>query len=74
MLDVYRDLPQRRVRRLAVLGEPGAGKSFSLERFACDFARGALGNAAAPVPLLVRLGSWTPERDSLETFIAQQLG
>ena len=74
VLAVYRDLPQRRVRRLAVLGEPGAGKSFSLERFACDFARGALNDAAAPAPLLVRLGSWTRERDSLETFIAQQLG
>lgn len=74
VLDVYRELPTRRIRRLAVLGEPGAGKSFSLERIACDYARRALHDPAAPLPLLVRLGLWTREGDGLLAFIERQLG
>ncbi len=66
VLDALRDLPRRRVRRLAVLGEPGAGKSFSLERIACDCARRACADAAAPLPLLVRLGLWTREAEPLQ--------
>ncbi len=74
VLDVYRALPGRRIRRLAVLGEPGAGKSFSLERIACDYARRALHEPAAPIPLLVRLGLWTREGEALLAFIERQLG
>lgn len=74
VLEVYRGLASRPVRRLAVLGEPGAGKSFSLERFACDFARRALADPAAPIPLLVPLGLWTRERDEITAFIEAQLG
>jgi formylglycine-generating enzyme required for sulfatase activity len=66
-------LPERHIRRLAVLGEPGAGKSFSLERFACDYARRALHDPAAPIPLLVRLGLWTREVDLL-VYLESQLG
>lgn len=75
ILDAYRELPARAgaVRRLAVLGEPGAGKSFSLERLACEYARRALREAARPVPLLVRLGLWTRE-EPLQHFIETQLG
>lgn len=73
-LDAYRSLAGRRHRRLAVLGEPGAGKSFSLERIACELARAALLDPAAPLPLLVRLGSWTDEAEPLPAFLARQLG
>jgi hypothetical protein len=75
ILEAYRELPARAgaVRRLAVLGEPGAGKSFSLERLACEYARRALREAARPVPLLVRLGLWTRE-EPLQHFIETQLG
>ena len=45
VLDAYCSLPQRRVPRLVVLGEPGAGKSFSLERISCHHARRALRDA-----------------------------
>jgi hypothetical protein len=74
VLDALRRLSQRpaAVRRLAVLGEPGAGKSFSLERIACEAARRALRDPAAPLPLLVRLGAWTREQP-LHDFIAQQI-
>lgn len=75
ILEAYRELPARAVavRRLAVLGEPGAGKSFSLERLACEYARRALREADRPVPLLVRLGLWTKE-EPLQFFIETQLG
>lgn len=72
VLDAYRALPQRgTVRRLAVLGEPGAGKSFSLGRIACELARRARGDAAQPVPVLVALGLWTDPAEPLDAFIAR---
>ena len=73
VLGAYRSLPGRRIRRLAVLGEPGAGKTFSLERIACHHARLALASTDAPLPLLVRLGQWTRETP-LQAFIEGQLG
>jgi formylglycine-generating enzyme required for sulfatase activity len=73
VLDAYLALPQRKVRRMVVLGEPGAGKSFSLQRLAVHHARAALADAAAPVPLLINLGLWTRET-SLQMFAQQQLG
>ncbi|MBL8351155.1 MAG: SUMF1/EgtB/PvdO family nonheme iron enzyme [Burkholderiaceae bacterium] len=74
VLDAMRRLSARpaAVRRLAVLGDPGAGKSFSLERIAFEAARRALRDPAAPRPLLVRLGGWTRE-EPLQTFIEAQL-
>jgi hypothetical protein len=74
VLDAYLGLPQRRIRRLAVLGEPGAGKSFSLERVAVHHARAALADAGAPLPVLVKLGLWTRPDESLHAFIHRQLG
>lgn len=72
VLDAYRALPQRgTVRRLAVLGEPGAGKSFSLGRIACELARRARADAAQPVPVLVALGLWTDPAEPLDAFIAR---
>lgn len=77
VLDAYRALPQRgAVRRLAVLGEPGAGKSFSLQRIACELARAAQADASRPVPVLAAMGLWNKplEEDSLDAFLARQLG
>ncbi|MEX8499890.1 SUMF1/EgtB/PvdO family nonheme iron enzyme [Leptothrix ochracea] len=59
VLDAYRALTGRPVRRLAVLGEPGAGKSFSLQRIACEYARRAMADPQAPIPLYIELGGWT---------------
>lgn len=72
-LDAYRSLTGRKVRRLAVLGEPGAGKSFSLERIAVAYAESARRDARAPIPMLVPLGLWTRDDERLETFIARHL-
>lgn len=73
VLDAYRQLPQRQVPRLVVLGEPGAGKSFSLERIACDHARRALQDDTAPLPLLLRLGLWTRADEPFDAFAQRQL-
>jgi hypothetical protein len=74
VLDAYRNLSTRRVRRLAVLGEPGAGKTFSLERIAVAYAQEARQDASSPIPLLVPLGLWTRDGEELEDFIARSLG
>ncbi|MBK6714515.1 MAG: hypothetical protein IPG57_05300 [Burkholderiales bacterium] len=72
VLEAYSKLPQRETaRRLAVLGEPGAGKSFSLGRITCQLAREALADPARPVPVLVALGLWTDAAEPLEDFIAR---
>lgn len=73
VLDAYRDLGHRKIRRVAVLGEPGAGKSFSLERIALAYAERARNDAHAPIPLLVPLGLWTRDDEPLKAFIARQL-
>lgn len=73
VLEAYRALPMRgAVRRLAVLGEPGAGKTFSLGRIACELARKAREEARQPVPLLVALGSWTDPNETLDAFIVRR--
>jgi len=74
VLDAYRELPSQRDPRLAVLGEPGAGKTFSLQRIALSHARLALDSAALPLPIFVRLGLWTRADMPLLMFIEQQLG
>lgn len=54
VLDAYRALPRRATsRRLAVLGEPGAGKTFSLGRIAAELARSAQADAAQPLPVRI---------------------
>jgi formylglycine-generating enzyme required for sulfatase activity len=62
------------IRRVVVLGEPGAGKSSTLWVLAKRLFEAALQNPQAPIPLLVRLGKWTDERQSLHDFIAAELG
>jgi hypothetical protein len=60
--------------RLVVLGEPGAGKTFSLWRRAAQLARQALEDAAAPLPVLVDLGEWIDPGQPLEAFADARLG
>ena len=74
VLDAYRALPGRKVRRLAVLGEPGAGKTFSLERLAFELAEFALSDPTAPIPLLVPLRGWTREQQKLHDYVCEQIG
>jgi hypothetical protein len=74
VLDAYRELPSQREPRLVVLGEPGAGKTFSLQRIVLSHARRALDSATAPLPIFVGLGLWTRADLTLLAFIEQQLG
>ena len=74
VLDAYRQLAERNVRRLAVLGEPGSGKSFSLQRIALEYASAAFQDINAPIPILVQLGRWTRDNESLPSFIGRSLG
>jgi hypothetical protein len=60
------------VKRAALLGQPGAGKTTTLRKLAADLARRALEDVDRPLPLLVRLGDWTGS-EPFETFLAQRL-
>ena len=58
------------VKRAALLGRPGAGKTTTLNKLAADLAQRAKTDAAAPLPLLVSLGDWTGEEPLLD-FLAR---
>jgi hypothetical protein len=58
------------VKRAALLGRPGAGKT--LLKLATDLATRTLAEPDTPLPLLVRLGDWTG-RESLDAFLANHL-
>lgn len=72
----YEDIAQAfvQVRRAALLGEPGAGKTTTLWKLAHDALEVALADAAAPIPLLVSLGKWTGSGEKLCAFLERQLG
>ncbi len=60
------------VKRAALLGRPGAGKTTTLNKLAADLAQRAKSDATAPLPLLVSLGDWTGE-EPLPDFLADRL-
>lgn len=62
----------REIKRAAVLGEPGAGKSTALQALARSLADDAVADSAKPVPLLIELGRWIDLAESLEAFIARE--
>ena len=59
------------VKRAALLGEPGSGKSTTLRKLAVGLARRAQQDASAPLPLLVALGNWKGA-GSLDEYLAQE--
>ena len=58
------------VRRAALLGAPGSGKSTTLRKLAVDLAQRAQQDPHSPLPLLVTLGNWRGETP-LTAFIAE---
>jgi len=62
------------LRRAVLLGEPGGGKTTTIWKLAADLVEKALKDPKAPIPLLIRLGRWTDAEQSLQDFIASQLG
>lgn len=64
----------RRYKRVVILGEPGAGKTFSLWRIAAETAQTALKDKRAPLPVVIPLNLWTQAEQSLAAFVVQQMG
>ena len=62
------------VRRAALLGEPGAGKTTTLWKLARDAVDQALADPLAPLPLLVRLGKWVTPKEPIQQLIERELG
>jgi hypothetical protein len=68
LVDVLARVPNR---RLVVLGAPGAGKTMLMVRLVLDLL--ACRVSGGPVPILVALASWNPEKQELHDWLAGQL-
>lgn len=62
------------IRRAVLLGEPGGGKTTTIWKLAAELAAAAMHDPKASIPLLVRLGRWTDNDQSLVDFITSQSG
>ncbi len=62
------------IRRAILLGEPGAGKTTTLYRLAADLIDTALLDSSAPIPLMVRLGTWVEETEPFGVFLSRSVG
>lgn len=61
-------------KRLVILGEPGAGKTFSLWRIAADYAQKALEQSGQILPVVIPLNRWDSPNLTLHDFVLEQLG
>ncbi|MBZ0306898.1 MAG: SUMF1/EgtB/PvdO family nonheme iron enzyme, partial [Anaerolineae bacterium] len=70
----FRELREgiRKYRRVALIGDPGAGKTTTLERLAYELAAEAAEHEAAPLPLLARLGGY--DGSDFEAFLEGSFG
>lgn len=64
----------RKMKQVALLGEPGCGKTTTMWLLAVNLLEAARNDPKQPVPLLIRLGRWTEAKQPLPHFIASQLG
>lgn len=55
--------------RIALMGPPGAGKTFTL----IQIAESLLKEAAAPIPILVSLPGWAAQGSDIQAYLEQQL-
>ncbi|MBL8295252.1 MAG: NACHT domain-containing protein [Bryobacterales bacterium] len=62
-----------KVKRAALLGAPGSGKSTTLRKLAMDLARRAQASEAEPLPVLGTLGNWRGS-ESLDQFLKHTIG
>ncbi|MEU3774313.1 NACHT domain-containing protein [Streptomyces sp. NPDC032472] len=66
--EVFNQVPSR---RMVVLGAPGSGKTVLAVRFTLDVLRRR--HPGDPVPVILSLSSWRPDRESLRTWAAASL-
>ncbi len=59
-------------KRVALIGDPGAGKTTTLQRLAFELGATAAENDTAPLPLFVRLGAY--DGGDFETFLEANFG
>ncbi|GIE46974.1 hypothetical protein Ani05nite_05080 [Amorphoplanes nipponensis] len=57
--------------RVVILGAPGSGKSTLALRLARDLAQ--RWTKPAPVPTLISISSWEPDREGIDAWLARQL-
>jgi len=67
ILDAYDD-----VKKAAILGAPGAGKSTTLRRLAVNLAKRAKDDPNEPLPLLASMGSWTGDEPLMDYLNSQE--
>jgi hypothetical protein len=70
---IVRVLDQVPTRRLAILGEPGAGKTMLLVRLALDLLAAGRRRPGDPVPVLLSVASWNPNLKTLHDWLAERL-
>lgn len=63
----------REVRRAALLGDPGGGKTTVIWKLALEMAEIARRDTQQPIPLLMALREWTRAEQFLPDFIASRL-
>ncbi|WAU78526.1 NACHT domain-containing protein (plasmid) [Streptomyces sp. Qhu-G9] len=66
--EVFNRVPSR---RMVVLGAPGSGKTVLAVRFTLDVLRQR--QPGDPVPVILSLSSWRPDRESLSTWATASL-
>ena len=60
-------------RSLLILGDPGSGKTVTLLTLARELARLAENDTAQPIPVILKLVSWTNKRSDLVSWIVEEL-
>ena len=72
--DILEAFADDKVKRVALIGAPGAGKTTSLFKLADKFLCEAEADSQAPLPVFVRLGEWRRTEDDLLSFISGKVG
>lgn len=70
--DMIRTLAQLQIRQLVVIGSPGAGKSTLAVLLTLALLQSW--QPGDPIPVLMTVSSWDPDREHLDTWLVRRLG